>query len=299
MSTRAMGEALVTPAFSGIELFECVPNRTNICPAGASTAIPGAAALTLPDITNVNYATAGAASGTIITPVNGVGYPAFITSDVENLNLAATDGVLSVRINGVLHTAAVGVGAATTAEVLIAAILAAGWPCMVVGVINGGAIDRIRLSALGNFGRSTTMQADVTAGTAGAVIFATETGVLRFGAGGVLNDMRSALALNGAQLAGIKVGHRILPGSVTLTATLAGPIADSMTDNRLGVLSNLLGTSVGTIVYATGIIRATWQANASGSAVNAAYKALWPVDLYKPARVNEHNGGEYAIRLLP
>jgi hypothetical protein len=298
MASRPMGEALTVPTFSGVEIFECVQNTVNICPAGANTAIPGNAALTVPDITAVTYATNGAASGTIIAPVNGVGYPAFITSDAENWNLAATDGILSVRINGQLFTANVGVGAATTAEAAIAAILAAGWPCMVVGVINAGAIDRIRISALGNFGVSTTMQAIVTAGTAGAVIFAAETGALRFGAGGVLNDMRSALAVNGAQLAGIKVGHRILPGSITLSATLAGAIADSMTDNRAGVLSNLLGTSVGTIVYATGVVRATWQANASGSAVNASFQALWPVDMYKPVRVNEHNGGEFAIRLL-
>jgi hypothetical protein len=301
MAVRPMGEALQVPAFAGVEIFECIPNTQVVgIGSGASAAIPGAAALTIGDITNLNYATAGAASGTVGVPVNGLGYPAFLTSDAENYNLAATDGILSVRINGVLYTANVGVGGATTAEQVITAILAAGWPCGVSGVIVGGAIIHVRLSALACGGSSTTMQAVVTAGTAGAVIFAVETGALRFGYNGPLNDMRLGLAANGAQMPGIKVGHRVLPGSVTLTTTIAGPLADSATDNRAGILSNLAGTSLGTVNYVTGAVVMAWAGNVVNlTAVTARFRSLWPVDLFRPVRVNEHNGGQFAIRLLP
>jgi hypothetical protein len=300
MSTRAMGEALVVPAFVGAELFEVV-RQTQIIGIGtaASAAMPGVAALTQGVPAMDNYATAGAASGTVCTPINGVGYPAFITSNAENYNLAATDGVLSVVINGVTFTAAVGLGTATTAEAVLAAIHAANWPCRAVGIASvADGIDQVRLLAL-NPGRSSTMQAVVTAGTAGAVIFAAETGVVRFGWGGPLNDLRLGTAALGREVPGVKPQRRILPGSLVVTTTTAGG-ADSMTDNRLGVLSNLAGTSVGTIVYATGAITCTWAANvAAATNILARFGALIPLELSAPVRVNTHNGGEYAIRLLP
>lgn len=300
MAVRPLGEVLQVPAFTGVELYECVPNSQVLATGtAAGLLLPGGAALTVGDVSDNTYATNTAASGGVIVPINGVGYPAFITSNQENFNLAAANGVLTVSINGVPYAAAPGAGAATTAEQVIAAIMAANWPCRVVGVIVAGAIDRVRLQALAVMGSSSTMQADVAAGTCGAVIFAAETGALRTGYGGPLNDMRNASALNGAQMPGIKVGHRILPGSVSVTTVIAGALVRTMTDNRLGVMSDILGTSVGTVVYATGAVTCTWAGNVAANPVTARFKSLWPVDLYKPVRVNEHNGGEFAIRLLP
>lgn len=297
MGVKPLGEAYSTPSFSGVELFECVPNTQIVGIGDNATLAFGAAALTIGDITAAGYATAGAASGTDCVPQGGVPYPAFITSDAENYNLAATDGVLSAVINGVTHTAAVGTGAATTAEQVIAAIRLANWPCQVVGVINTGAITQVRLLAL-NPGRSSTMQAVTTAGTAGAVIWATETNAVRYGWGGPLNDVRHATASHGREVPGIKPQRRVLPGSVDVSTTLTAAGAVSMVDDRAGVLADALGTSVGTINYATGALTMTFVGNvANATNIVANYKSLWPINLHEEVRVPEGQNLDLAIRL--
>jgi hypothetical protein len=303
MGTKPLGEAYSTPAFSGVELFDVIHNSVQFAIGDGATAAFGAAALTIGDPAQDNYATAGAASGTDAAPQGAVGYPAFITSDTEAYNLAATDGILSVRINGVLFTASVGVGAATSAETVLAAIHAANWPCRAVGVASGAdAIDQVRLLAL-NSGRASTMQAVITAGTAGAVIFATETGALRFGWGNPLNDVRNASQALGAQVPGVKAQRRVLPGSV-VASTLIAAATVSMSDNRAGVLASVPAGHVGTIAYPTGVLTMTWGANVDNlAAITVGYKSLVPVDLFRPVRTpaTERPGTvlEMAIRLLP
>lgn len=310
MAFRPMGEALQTPTFVGCELFKVVRNTLQVgIGNAAATIIPGNVALAVPDPSVANYAVAGAAgapvlSGSVVVPNNGVGYPAQMYSNLENYNLAATTGVLTVNINGVNYTAAVGVGAATTAEAVIAAIQTANWPCRVTAVINAGAIDGFRLTTLDS-GAASFMAPGAGAGDAAAVIFAAEI-VLAAGArrgwGGPLNDGRAAsAAARKAQIPGARSQWRILPGSVTLRVNTAlGVLVDTVTDNRAGVLSNLAGTSLGTIAYATGATVCTWAAAPAALAlVTARFGALEPVDLAEPVRVSEINGGEFAIRLLP
>jgi len=296
---RALGEALVDPAYNGVELFECVPNTLTIGIGSGAVSNFNAAALTQGVAAIANYATAGAASGTVGTPPNCLAYPAFITSDAENYNLAATDGILTITINGVAHAVTVGVGAATTADQVVTALQAANLPAQVIPLASGaGAIDSFRVLAL-NPGRASTMQATVTAGTAGAVIFATETGALRFGYGPRLNDARMATAaiMGPNAWAGVKPQRRILPGSITLSHASAA--ADSMTDDRAGVLSNLAGTSVGTVTYATGEVTHNWAANVdNGVPVLARFRALWPVSLHEEVRLPERGVTQMAIRLL-
>lgn len=297
MGTKPLGEAYSTPSFVGVDLFDVIHNSVQFAIGDGATAAFGAAALTVGDPTASTYANGGVASGTDAAPQGAIGYPAFLTSDAENYNLSTSDGILTVKINGVTYTASVGVGAATTAEQVLAAITAANWPCRSLALAG---ITTIRLLAL-NSGRASTMQAVVTAGTAGAVIFATETGALRYGWGNPLNDVRNASVALGAQLAGVKTQRLILPGSV-IASTLISTAAVSMSDNRLGVLASVPAAHVGTVNYSTGALTMTWGSNVDNlAAINVGFKALVPVDLYRPVRTpaTERAGTvvEMAIRL--
>jgi hypothetical protein len=303
---RALGEALVDPAYNGIELFECVPNTLTIGIGSAAVSNFNNAALTQGDPALANYATAGAASGTVGTPVNCLAYPAFITTDVENWNLSgaalvAGGSVLTITVNGAAYAIPVGAGAATTTEQLAAFINAANVPVRCVSIATGaGATDQLRIMTL-NAGRAATISADTGADDCGSVIFATETNAVRYGYGAILNDARMATAANMGvnSWAGIKPQRRILPGSITLSTTLAAAAADSMTDDRGGVLSNLAGTSVGTVNYTTGLVTHNWAANvAAATDVVARFRALWPVNLHEEVSLPESGATQMAIRLL-
>ena len=309
MGTKPLGEAYSTPTFAGVEIFECVPN-TLVVGIGnaAATIIPGNVALTIGDPSAPGYAVAGVSgasvlSGSVVVPNHGTSYPAQVLSEVEAYNLSgaalvAGGSIVTVSINGAPFTAAVGAGAATTAETVIAAIQAANWPCRITAVINGGAIDSFRLTTL-DTGAASSLTLDGGADDCGSVLFASEIILAagrRIGWGGPLNDARNMTAALGAPVPGVRPQRRILPGSVTLTTTTAVGVTVA-TDDRAGVLSDILGTSLGTINYTTGATVMTWIAAPAALAnVVATFKSLWPINLHDEVRCPE-TGMEIAIRL--
>jgi hypothetical protein len=288
---RALGEALVDPAYSGVELFECVPQSTVFATGDAAALTFGQTALTQPILATANYGTAAGTthSDAVLAPVGGQS-PAYVLSDtgVANFNLGATDGILTVIVNGTTFTVNVGTGAATTLANIVAAMTTSGIPVITT-------LHNTNFILLSTVLPGVTQSINVvnTAGTAGAVLFATNGGALRSGNGSAIGDM----SLTQSTTAGNKVQRRILPGSVQIDATVAG-VANQMTDDRAGVLADLAAAHAGTINYATGAITLTYTAAPAAAAINASWRALIPVELHREVRLPERTVTQMAIRLL-
>jgi hypothetical protein len=120
------------------------------------------------------------------------------------------------------------------------------------------------------------------------------------GGGGPLNQPDHNDAVNG-----MKPQRRILPGSLVVTATLAGnEVTASDATITTGNTGTITGTGVGitvtgTINYVTGAINVTYAGDApdNATAVIVEYKYLKPLGLGDPVR-GRVGGKEYALRLL-
>jgi hypothetical protein len=292
MGVRPLGEAYSTPNFSGIELSEVIQNSAVLATGDGADLTIGGDALTVADRTHANYYNTTTDPDDAVAPV-GASAPAFLqtVADAGGINLAAVAGTIQIIVNGTTYTVNVGTATATTAEIIRTAVEASGAP--VNCAIEGG--DTCRIFTLNN--GVTASISVVTSATAlllftGAAQSSQVTTVYR-GDNGPLGDVANADVVNG-----VKVQRRILPGSVTVTATV-GAVGVTMTDNRAGVLVDPLGVDAGTINYVTGAITLTY-AVAPDNATNvlASWKVLKPVAFGDEVRVPEDFPLEMAIRLL-
>ena len=282
--SNAIGGSAPIQPFSGADWFEVVNNTSQIGTGDAAETDFGQEVLTQGDPSADDYANTGS-DGLAVPVPQGAQTPAFVLSSAGNFNLSATDGLLTIIVNGASFTVNVGVGAATTPEAVVAAIVAAGVP--VAAYVNDpGVGDEVLLLTLG-VGASQTIQVSRPAGSAGATIFPAAAATARTGNGGPLNDNR-------ASSTGLKSQRRVLPTSVVVTTTIASATV-TLTDDGAGVLDDGTGTHTGTIDYVTGAVNIDYgTAPDNGAAVTASYKVLSPLNLTDPVRV-PRTGKEVAV----
>lgn len=267
------------PNFEGVSIWKVVHNTAVLATGDGADVTFGNDVLTQPDRTHADYYNTSTDPDDAVAPV-GASAPAFLQSiaDGGGINLAAVAGVIELIVNGTTYSVNVGVATATTAEIIRTAVHAANVPVDVA--IEAG--DTIRLLTL-NDGIGSTISV-VTSATAlliftGAAQSSQVTTVYR-GDNGPLNVTDNTEVVSGG-----KPQRRILPGSVTVTATV-GAATVTMSDNGAGVLVDLLGVDAGTIAYATGIITLTYAvAPDNATSVTAQWKVLKVLDLTLPARI--------------
>lgn len=278
--SHAIGNNAPIQDFAGVDLFKVVQN-TLLLGTGDNSAVSfGNEELTVSDVTHANYYNTTTDPEDPAAPV-GASAPAFLQTLVDGggFNLAATDGVLTVVVNGVSYSVSGLTGTAVTAEAILSAIVDAGWP--VNAAVEG--TDTLRLFTLG-LGNAQTIMAT---GEVAAVIYtggsqSSNDNILYRGNGGPLTDVR-------ASSDGIKPQRRILPGSVTVTAvtgsTLKTGVDDVITSGNTGEITGT-GITAGTINYLTGAIDVEFAAAVAAAAdVTAMFKALVPLNLHEQVRV--------------
>lgn len=303
MGHRLIGDAAwVQPAYAGVDLFEAV-SQTFVLGLGDGTETDwGQEALADAVPTSANYLNTTTDPDDPPDP-RGAQFAAFIQSiaDGGGVDLQSTDGVLTVWVNGTAFTATGLDGASVTAANVQTAIVTAGWP--VNTAIEGG--DTLRIWT-GNLGGTAHLLVDDTAGTVGPVLFtganqSAAAGTLYTGGGGPLNQVDDSGVVGGA-----KPQRRILPGSITVTMTMAGEVVTVTDTHDGGTLAtgalagqNAAGTTTvaGTINYLTGAINLDTTGDAPDAATNVlvTFKALVPIDLEKPVRISPNVGRSYAV----
>jgi hypothetical protein len=298
LSSNPIGQAPVTGTYSGATILRAVPQVQSLGTGDAGETDFGQEALTEPDPTHANYFNTTTDPDDPVAPRGGQA-PAFLQTVVDGggFNLAASSGVLSVRVNGTLYTITGQTGGAVTVENLQQAIITAGWP--VDTAIEGG--DTLRIFAPG-LGGSTNILGVGTAGSVGATLFtgadqSSQPDVLYRGTGGPLGQGDNSGVSGGA-----KPQRRILPGSISITMTMGAEVITS-SDDGAGVITgqNAAGTVTvaGTINYTTGAINLDTVGDAPDNAtdVTARFKVLIPVEMHQPVRKHRGVGDEFAVLL--
>jgi hypothetical protein len=285
LSSNPIGQAPTIGTFAGVSVYRVVPQTATVAEAVVTTF--GSVALTENDRTHADYFNTTTDPDDPPAPV-GAQAPAFLQTvvDAAGLNLSATTGVLTFRVNGVLYTVTGLTGTTTLAEDIRDAIADAGVPVDLQ--VEGG--DTLRIFAPGN-GVTANIEAVVVAGDVGTTLFtgagqSSQPNVLYQGKGGPLGVMDNLEVVGG-----FKPQRRILPLSVTVAVD-----AITMTDDGAGALSDVGGTNTGTIAYATGALAVT-LAGASTAAPVATWKALKALPLHEPVRVPASQRLEIAIGL--
>lgn len=284
--SNAIGNNAPIQTFNGVDILEVRKYTVELSLGDGSETDFGQEALTQPDKSLNDFANTGSDGSAPPAPRGGqVG--AFIVSDADTHNLSATDGILTIIVNGVSFAVTVGTGAAVTAEALVASINAAGVP--VDAVANDIAGDGLLLLITLAPGAAQTIQVDTTAGTAGAVIFAAAGNAVHVGKNGPLNAVETSSD-------GLRPQRRILPGTITVTA--GGVIlTDTLSSGNLGTLSSAQDASSGSINYLTGAIDIDFiTAPANTVPVTATFKAMTPLVLSEQVRI-PRGGKELAILL--
>jgi hypothetical protein len=280
--SRPIGENLSTAQPASVSLFKAV-SQTAVFQLGDGAVTAWLdAALTQPILATAAYGIAGATthSDDTLAPRGGRS-PAFVSSDtgVANFNLGATDGILTVIVNGTTFTVTVGTGAATTLANIVAAMTTSGIP--VITTLHNTNFILLSTPAAGI---SQTLEVVNTAGTAGAVLFATNGGAQRSGNGSPIGQMD-----NSDVVQGMKPQRRILPGSMSLATTMAAEVVTSVDTHTAGGNTGVIAgsnaaataTVAGTVNYVTGNVEFDTVGDApdNATAVNLTYKALIPIDL--------------------
>ncbi len=274
-SSNAIGGSAPIAVFNGVDVFEVLSNTVQLGTGDASETDFGQEVLTQGDPAANNYANTGS-DGLAVPVPQGAQTPAFVLGNSGNHDLSSSDGLLTIIVNGASFTVNVGTAGAATSESIIAAILAAGVP-VAAHVNDTSSGDEPLLLTLG-IGAAQTIQVSRAAGSGGAVVFPAAAATARTGNGGPLNDVR-------ASTQGIKTQRRVLPTSVTISATISAAVV-TLTDDGVGVLDDGTGTHTGTIDYATGAVDVDFgTAPDSATAVTASYKSLNPLTLTDPVRV--------------
>lgn len=290
LSSNPIGQAPVIPAFNGVEITQVVPQTVTLATGDAAAVAFGDTVLTEPDRTHANFFNTTTDPDDAVAPVGGSA-PAFLQTlaDGGGVNLAATSGVLTFRVNGTLYTITGLTGAATVVEDVRDAIATAGVP---VDMQIEGA-DTLRIFAPGN-GVSQSIEAVAVAGDVATALFtgasqSSQPNVVYRGTNGPLGVIDNTEVPSGSSF---KPVRRILPLSLTVT-----DVARILSDDGAGVLSTTSDLSVGTIDYATGAISLTYATAPAAAAITASYKVLKALDMTRPVRVPSA-GMEIALRIL-
>jgi len=267
--------------FNGITIFR-VEQQSAVLAVGDGSAVAfGSTALTEPDRTHANYFNTTTDPDDPVAPRGGSA-PAFLQTivDAAGLDLSTTSGILTFRVNGTLYTITGLTGTAVTVEQIQTAINTAGVP--VDTSIEGG--DTLRIFAPSN-GITSNIEAVAVTGDVAIVLFtgagqSSQPNVQYRGTNGPLGVMD-----NTEVVGTVKPQRRILPSSVSITATIGASVV-LVTDNGAGVLADATSTHTGTINYVTGAVAITYgTAPDNATNVTATWKALKPLDLTLPARV--------------
>jgi len=274
-------------AYSGTSVYKCIRNTQYLGTGDAAATTFGSTALTQPDLALANWANAGSNPANVPAPVGGQ-TPAWTMSDTGagNYNLSATDGLITITVNGVAYVANPGTGTTTTIAQVRTAIALSGAP-VGTALLN---TNFILVYTLG-LGSSQTLLISSTAGTAGAVVFATQGGTTYRGNGGPLNDQSA----EGVNSSGVRPTHLLLPGSVSIACTMGAEvvtatdstIATGTTGTATGQNAAGTATMTATLNYATGAVALTTAGDAPDNAteVTSTHKSLVELDLNEPARV--------------
>jgi hypothetical protein len=304
MGHQLIGDAAYqTPNYSGTDLYEAIAQRAVLGTGDGSETDFGNEALTDGDPTSANFFNTTTDPGDPVEPRGGKA-AAFLQTlaDGGGFNLSGTSGILTFRVNGMLFTVTGLTGGAVTAENLRDAILAIGAPVSLH--IEGG--DTLRIIAPG-LGITSNVEAVMVTGDVAELLFtgasqSSQPNVMYKGTNGPLGQMD-----NSDVMSGLKPQRRILPGSISVTATI-GAEAVVATDTHdggdlaTGTLSgqNAAGTKTitGTIDYATGVIDLDLSAAADNATdVLVTWKALVPLNLEEPVRISPNVGRNYALIL--
>lgn len=283
------GDTNPADPFNGVEISEVIRNTVEASTGDGSVVAFGNEAASVPDPGDLNFGRGGSDTGQPVP--RGASLPAFVTSEdgSGNFNLSATDGLLTIEINGVQYVVNVGTNAATTPEGVADSIRLAGVAVAVVEPVDATGLDGLRLLSLGG-GAAQLMRIVAGAGSAGAVIFATIGNTFVRGANGPMNDTRNL------ESGGQRPQRRVLPGSVSIAATI-GSVQVVVTDDKVGGLDDGTGTHTGTVDYATGVWSLTYgTAPDNATPVVQSQKALIPLLLSDPVRIPP-GGKEFALLL--
>lgn len=274
--SNAIGNNAPIQAYSGLDLFKVIQHTLQIGVGDAAETDFGNEALTQGDPAANDYGNTGSDGEAIPVPT-GAATPAFVLSNADGggFNLSATDGILTIIVDGVSYAVNVGIDTTTTIENLVAAILDTGVPVM-AHHNDIGVGDELLLTTAA-VGASHTIQIDRTAGSAGATVFPAAAATLRQGKGGSLNSLEAVSD-------GVRAQRRVLPGTISATDSSVTGVDGTITSGNTGVIA---GTGItGTINYLTGVVDLDFTAApANLAAVNVTFSALVPLVLSDQVKV--------------
>jgi hypothetical protein len=290
--------------FTGVDVWRVVPQTANLALGSGAVATFGSVALTQPDRAHADYYNTTTDPDDPVAP-RGATAPAFLQTISDgggNFALAATSGVIVLDINGVRYTTTAAQAAAVavdqTAAQLVVVLDSFGWPMDVVAAASG---NEVRIFAAG-LGVTRNIRAVSVALDANSVLFtgagaSSQPNVMYRGTNGPLGVMD-----NTESLGGNKPQRLILPGSVSIAATIAAAAASVSDSGKDGVLAPIPpATHTGTINYTTGAVSVTFSANPDNATnVVATWKALKAMDLTQPVRLPViPSGGAFEVALTP
>ncbi len=285
------GEQLA--GFDGLNVYEVVSQTVVLATGDASAVLFGDVALTDGDRASANYFNTTTDPDDPVAPAGGQA-PAFLQTISDgggDFALTATTGVLTLDINGERFTVT-GLIDETSTEV-VARLAAFGLPA---DVVDGASGTVVRIFAPGN-GVASNIKAVTVAGDAGTVLFtgagaSSQPNVLYRGTNGPLGALDNTL-----DSAGGKVQRKILPGSVSISATVSSTVETAVDDSNGGISGGSIVAANSTINYTTGAIHLDYTGNApDAAAITATWKVLRPLTLTDPARLPP-SGKEIAIEL--
>jgi hypothetical protein len=272
--SNAIGNNAPIQDFAGVDLFKVIQHTLQIGVGDNAETDFGSEALTQGDPAANNYGNVGSDGEAIPVPT-GAATPAFVLSNADAFNLSATDGILTIIVDGVSYAVNVGTGGAATSEEVVSAILDTGVPVMAHHNAPSAG-DEVLLTTAA-IGASHTIQIDRSAGSAGAVIFPAAAATLRQGKGGPLNSLEAVSD-------GVRAQRRVLPGSISATDASVTGVDGTISSGNTGVIA---GTGLtGTINYLTGVVDLDFTAApASLAGVNVTFGALVPLVLSDQVKV--------------